>query len=81
MLLTSSLVARREELLAEVESLARSDSLTGLPNRRTLDEQLPHEFARARRSQLPLCLAFLDIDHFKGYNDARGHLAGDTIAA
>jgi len=73
------IAAEREDLLAEVESLARSDSLTGLPNRRTLDEQLPRELARVRRSQSPLCIAFLDIDHFKAYNDERGHLVGDTI--
>ncbi|MBA3865062.1 MAG: GGDEF domain-containing protein [Solirubrobacterales bacterium] len=70
--------AEREELLEEVESLARSDALTGLPNRRALDEQMPREMARARRSQSPLCLAIVDIDHFKLYNDSQGHLAGDV---
>ena len=71
--------SEREDLLVEVEALARSDSLTGLPNRRALDEQLPHEMARARRGDSPLCLAILDIDHFKAYNDAHGHLAGDVL--
>jgi diguanylate cyclase (GGDEF)-like protein/PAS domain S-box-containing protein len=69
--------ADREELLTEVEALALSDALTGLPNRRALDEQLALEMTRGRRSESPLCLAVLDLDHFKAYNDAHGHLAGD----
>ncbi len=73
------LAAEREELLAQVESLARHDVLTGLPNRRLLDEQVPREMARARRGLRPLCLALLDIDHFKAFNDSRGHLAGDRL--
>jgi diguanylate cyclase (GGDEF)-like protein/PAS domain S-box-containing protein len=71
--------SEREDLLIEVKVLASSDALTGLPNRRTLDEQLPREMARAHRSSGPLCLAILDIDHFKAYNDAHGHLAGDGM--
>jgi diguanylate cyclase (GGDEF)-like protein/PAS domain S-box-containing protein len=71
--------AEREELLNEVEGLARSDALTGLPNRRALDEQLSVEMTRARRSRAPLCLAVLDLDRFKTYNDSHGHLAGDRL--
>jgi diguanylate cyclase (GGDEF)-like protein/PAS domain S-box-containing protein len=71
--------SERENLLTEVAALARSDVLTGLPNRRGLDEQLPREMARARRAESELCLAIVDIDHFKAYNDANGHLAGDAI--
>lgn len=73
------IAAEREELLAEVENAARSDALTGLPNRRALDETLPREMARARRNESPLCLAIVDIDHFKSYNDGHGHLAGDEV--
>ncbi len=69
----------REDLLTEVELLARSDTLTGLPNRRSLDEQLPREMARARREGSPLCLAMIDLDHFKAYNDTHGHLGGDLL--
>lgn len=69
----------RERLMAEVELLARSDALTGLPNRRALDDQLPREMARALRMETPLCLAIIDIDHFKSYNDTHGHLAGDAV--
>ncbi|MCW2988756.1 MAG: putative Diguanylate cyclase [Solirubrobacterales bacterium] len=71
--------SERENLLTEVAVLARSDALTGLPNRRGLDEQLPREMARARRAESDLCLAIVDIDHFKAYNDANGHLAGDAV--
>jgi diguanylate cyclase (GGDEF)-like protein/PAS domain S-box-containing protein len=73
------IAAEREALLDEVENLARSDALTGLPNRRALDESLPRDMARARRNQEPLCLAIVDIDHFKAYNDTHGHLAGDGV--
>jgi diguanylate cyclase (GGDEF)-like protein/PAS domain S-box-containing protein len=69
----------RERLMREVELLARSDALTGLPNRRALDDQLPREMARAMRMKTPLCLAIVDIDHFKAYNDTHGHLAGDAV--
>jgi diguanylate cyclase (GGDEF)-like protein/PAS domain S-box-containing protein len=71
--------AEREELLSKVQEMARRDTLTGLPNRRALEEQLPQVMARARRTELPLSLAILDIDYFKQYNDAHGHLAGDEV--
>jgi diguanylate cyclase (GGDEF)-like protein/PAS domain S-box-containing protein len=71
--------SERENLLTEVKILASSDALTGLPNRRTLDERLPREMSRARRARTPLCLAIIDIDYFKAYNDAHGHPAGDIM--
>jgi diguanylate cyclase (GGDEF)-like protein/PAS domain S-box-containing protein len=71
--------SERENLFTEVKVLAASDALTGLPNRRTLDEQLPREMARARRGSAPLCLAIVDVDFFKAYNDAQGHPAGDLM--
>jgi diguanylate cyclase (GGDEF)-like protein/PAS domain S-box-containing protein len=71
--------AEREELLGKVQDMATHDSLTGLPNRRALEELLPREMARARRSQSSLCVAIIDIDHFKVYNDTHGHLAGDGV--
>jgi diguanylate cyclase (GGDEF)-like protein/PAS domain S-box-containing protein len=71
--------AEREELLGQVQEMARRDQLTGLPNRRALEEQLPQAMARARRRGSPLCMAILDIDHFKNYNDTHGHLAGDEV--
>ncbi|HWT89663.1 MAG TPA: sensor domain-containing diguanylate cyclase [Solirubrobacterales bacterium] len=71
--------AEREELLDKVQDMARRDSLTGLPNRRALEEQLPQAMSRARRNLSPLCVAILDIDRFKDYNDTHGHLAGDEV--
>jgi diguanylate cyclase (GGDEF)-like protein/PAS domain S-box-containing protein len=71
--------AEREELLGKVQDLARHDSLTGLPNRRALEEQLPQAMARARRARSPLSVAILDLDRFKDYNDTHGHLAGDEV--
>ncbi len=53
------------------------DGLTGLANRRRLDEVLESEWQRARRQRQPLALIILDIDHFKAFNDFYGHQAGD----
>lgn len=55
------------------------DPLTGLPNRRELEEALPREAARAERTAEPLTMLVLDIDHFKRFNDTYGHEAGDTV--
>lgn len=54
-----------------------ADELTGLANRRRLEEVLEQECHRANRSGLPLSLIMLDVDHFKAFNDTYGHLAGD----
>jgi diguanylate cyclase (GGDEF)-like protein/PAS domain S-box-containing protein len=69
----------REELIAKVESLARTDELTGLPNRRSLAENLEREMARARRDGASLFVAMLDLDRFKAFNDAHGHVQGDAL--
>jgi diguanylate cyclase (GGDEF)-like protein len=69
----------RVELLSRLESMARTDDLTGLPNRRAWDEELPREMLRAKREQRPLCVAMIDLDHFKEFNDERGHQAGDRL--
>jgi diguanylate cyclase (GGDEF)-like protein/PAS domain S-box-containing protein len=55
------------------------DSLTGLFNRRFMQESLEREIMRARRKNHPLSLLFLDIDHFKRFNDTFGHDAGDSV--
>jgi diguanylate cyclase (GGDEF)-like protein len=60
-----------------LKALSMLDGLTGIPNRRQLDEVLDTEWRRARRNQSPLSLLMMDIDFFKAYNDNYGHLAGD----
>ena len=67
--------------LRALAMLARTDALTGLYNRRYFDEHIEIEMARHRRQHLPLALAFIDIDHFKGYNDHYGHMSGDDCLA
>jgi two-component system cell cycle response regulator len=66
-------------LLRELEALSRTDSLTGLPNRRVFDESLRREVVRACRYDFPLSLVVLDLDHFKIINDTHGHQAGDAV--
>jgi diguanylate cyclase (GGDEF)-like protein len=76
-----SLVASRTHQLAQANEqlaqLSREDGLTGVANRRRLDEALDDEWRRARRLQLPLSFLLLDVDLFKDYNDRLGHQAGD----
>lgn len=64
---------------ANLEKLATTDGMTGLNNHRTFQETLAQECLRASRSQQPLSLLLLDVDHFKKYNDSFGHPAGDTV--
>lgn len=60
-----------------LEQLATRDGLTGLANRRCFDDTLHAEWARAMRQKQPLSLLMVDVDNFKAYNDANGHLGGD----
>ncbi|MFA6547212.1 MAG: diguanylate cyclase [Limisphaerales bacterium] len=63
----------------QLQALATTDGLTGLKNHRTFKERLAEEFERATRYHLPLSLMLLDVDHFKAFNDAHGHPAGDEV--
>nr|WP_256354801.1 histidine kinase N-terminal 7TM domain-containing protein [Pseudomonas sp. sia0905] len=79
-------LALSEERLRTITSLheqlreqALCDPLTGLYNRRYLDELFARELARARRDNAPLALALIDLDHFKRLNDQYGHLDGDDV--
>lgn len=74
--------------IAEVQALQQAlreqavcDALTGLYNRRHLNDTLPSMLALARRDGQPLALALIDLDHFKSVNDQHGHAAGDTLLA
>lgn len=60
-------------------SEARTDSLTGLPNRRALDEDLARQISEWKRHRRPLSVMMIDIDHFKKFNDTYGHQAGDAV--
>jgi diguanylate cyclase (GGDEF)-like protein len=66
-------------LLAELERRAARDPLTGLANRRSLDDHLDRELSRSRREGLPLSLILFDLDHFKAINDEHGHQVGDQV--
>jgi diguanylate cyclase (GGDEF)-like protein len=68
-----------EEAHRQLREQSIRDPLTGLFNRRYLEETLNRELARAKRHDLPLSLVMLDIDHFKTLNDTHGHLAGDEV--
>jgi len=79
-LLVDTLSKNREELHRQNEELqiaARTDPLTGLANRRALDEDIQRRFSECQRSGAPLSVMLLDVDHFKDFNDAHGHRAGD----
>jgi diguanylate cyclase (GGDEF)-like protein len=69
----------RAALLRRLLELSDTDALTGLANRRQWDREFPRELARAARHEYPVAVAVLDLDHFKAYNDRRGHQAGDAV--
>ncbi|WP_250007991.1 GGDEF domain-containing protein [Actinoplanes sp. M2I2] len=84
--LFSLVVARMAQLLRQVEQqaqqvreLARRDELTGLPNRRAWNDELPRALEHARRDGRPVSVAVLDLDRFKLFNDTYGHPAGDRL--
>ncbi|MCC7109875.1 MAG: sensor domain-containing diguanylate cyclase [Deltaproteobacteria bacterium] len=66
-------------LFVAVERQATTDGLTGLVNRRTLDQKLQEGLARAQRTRAPLAVVLADIDHFKSVNDTYGHGTGDLV--
>lgn len=67
-----------EALTRKLEALSRMDGLTGVANRRYFDETFLGEWRRCRRENAALSLLMIDIDHFKEYNDAYGHIQGDA---
>ena len=68
-----------ERARAELERLSRQDPLTGLTNRREFEVRTALEQQRSERNASPLCLAMLDLDHFKQVNDRFGHAVGDEV--
>lgn len=77
-LLTSRALSR-SMVLEKALAMASSDELTGLINRRGFYQRFEAEIERARRHQTPLCVALIDVDHFKHFNDTYGHLSGDLV--
>jgi diguanylate cyclase (GGDEF)-like protein len=75
----TSVAIERAELTERLERAARTDDLTGLLNRRAWDEHLEREIVRGRRSGDGLCVAMIDLDRFKEFNDRSGHQAGDRL--
>jgi diguanylate cyclase (GGDEF)-like protein len=68
-----------EVRIARLERLASTDDLTGLPNRRQWEEQLPRELGRSLRYDEPVCVAMLELDGLGEYSDAHGSAAGDRL--
>jgi len=68
-----------QHALARIEELATHDELTGVHNRRSLNEFLKHEVDRAERGGGPFCVAIMDLDYFKQVNDTWGHSVGDAV--
>ncbi len=66
-------------LRARVDELALTDGLTGLVTKRTFDEELPRELGRARRTESPVCVATVDLDHLGAFNMLRGEREGDRL--
>ncbi len=71
-------ITERRRAEKRIRYLARIDALTKIPNRMQFQHLLQRGIARARRAGRPLCLFYIDVDHFKEINDTFGHLAGDT---
>jgi diguanylate cyclase (GGDEF)-like protein len=72
-------LSQMRSLMQKLESLAGTDELTQLPNRRTWDLQIEMMLATARRYRYPLAIALFDLDHFKQFNDTYGHPEGDRL--
>lgn len=68
---------RRQQAEQGLAALAATDSLTGLANRRRLDQVLRQEWARTQRNRKPLAVLMVDVDHFKAFNQRHGHAGGD----
>lgn len=75
----AGLIRQTHQQAEALEHLSRTDPLTGAANRRHFEDALKHEIDRAERANSPLSLAFLDLDHFKQFNDSHGHPAGDLL--
>lgn len=76
-----STLKHQAEAISTYLSEARTDALTGLPNRRAFDDELERRFAEWKRYGQPVSTLLVDVDRFKAFNDGHGHLAGDAVLA
>jgi diguanylate cyclase (GGDEF)-like protein len=81
LLLLGGLVVRQLTRMRRLREMAATDPLTGVANRRSIEQHGDEAIARARASGLPLCALALDVDHFKTINDNHGHPCGDQVLA
>lgn len=72
-------IAKKQQELEVYVSEARTDTLTGLRNRRSFNEEINRQFAQRQRQGITFSLLMIDVDHFKKFNDTYGHLAGDLV--
>ncbi|MHC4879657.1 MAG: GGDEF domain-containing protein [Planctomycetota bacterium] len=79
MQLVTRVERRHFSILTELQKEACTDALTGIANRRVLDQHLAEVVLASREDELPLCLMMIDIDYFKSINDAYGHAVGDDV--
>jgi diguanylate cyclase len=75
---TQQKISKLQEELSQLSEKVSEDPLTGLLNRRGLDEAMVREVSRAHREGLDLCVALIDVDNFKVFNDQYGHSVGDA---
>src|SRR6476469_9777197 len=75
----AAIALKNSELVEQLHSAATTDELTGLYNRRALEERLAAEISRSLRHQLHTSVLLMDLDRFKGVNDTMGHAAGDRL--
>lgn len=76
---STQVIKKLKRELEHVTTLAKTDSLTGIPNRRGFDELIQQHIQTAQQDKLSFCMVLLDLDHFKKINDTYGHLVGDSV--